>query len=111
MKRSAREMLPGIGDDGSSDEGVSAVLAGDIRVAEMPGLAAMHTLLLREHNRVTRHLADRRRRRGINLTEEEDEDEELFQLARRVVVAEWQNIIYDEYLPAIMGRRNMRRHR
>ena len=26
-------------------------------------------------------------------------------------MAEWQNVVYGEYLPAVLGRRNMRKHR
>ena len=31
-------------------------LSGDVRGTEMPALAAMHTVFIREHNRIARHL-------------------------------------------------------
>ena len=30
-------------------------------------------------------------------------DEELFQAARRIVIAEWQNMVYKEYVPLVIG--------
>src|SRR5262245_4099891 len=69
-------------------------LAGDIRANEQSNLTAVHTLFVREHNR----LADRIHHKYPDLT-----DEEIFQVARRLVGAEIQVITYEEYLPAVLG--------
>lgn len=72
------------------------VMAGDVRAAEQIGLTAMHTLFMREHNR----LADR-----YAALHPEADDEEIYQAARRIVGAEIQIITYREFLPALLGRR------
>jgi peroxidase len=72
--------------------------AGDDRVNEMQGLMVMHLIWFREHNRVALELA------RINPFWN---DEELFQEARRIVTAEYQHIIYNEWLPVIIGREYM----
>jgi len=69
-------------------------LAGDIRATEQPGLTSIHTVWMREHNRIA---AD------ISNSNPNDDDNTLFQKARRLVVAEWQNIVYSEWLPIIIG--------
>ena len=67
----------------------SAVVAGDVRANENLGLTAVHTLFLREHNRIVDALPD-------------DLDKETkFQIARRVVSALQQYITYTEFLPAM----------
>ena len=73
-------------------------MAGDRRAIENPGLASLHTLFLREHNRI----ADE-----INHFEPSWDDEKIFQEARRIVVAELQNIVYNEYLPLVLGDRTV----
>ena len=71
-------------------------LAGDVRANENPELLALHTLFVREHNRLAAEAA----RRNPALT-----DEQLYQHARRIVIAEVQKITYDEFLPTLLGPR------
>ena len=68
--------------------------AGDIRANEQNGLTAMHTLFVREHNRIARQIF----RDNPNLS-----DQEIFMLVRRNVVAILQSITYNEFLPALLG--------
>ena len=74
--------------------GVPEATAGDVRARENPGLAGMHTIFLREHNRIAREL--KRRRPSWN-------DETLYQQARRIVAAEMQNVVYGQYVREIVG--------
>lgn len=69
-------------------------ITGDSRVNEQPGLTAIHTIWMREHNRVARQL------KALNPSWN---DETVFQEARRFVVAEMQHITYNEWLPIIVG--------
>ena len=70
--------------------------AGDSRVNEQMLLASLHTLWVREHNRIAKLL--RRYNRHWN-------GEKIFQEARKIVTAEIQHITYKEYLPKIIGNR------
>ena len=64
----------------------------------MPGLAAMHTVWHREHNRIAYQLqADH----GMT------DDEEIYQLARRLVGAQMQNVAYGQWLTAVLGESKM----
>ena len=75
--------------------------AGDVRAREMPGLATMHTLFLREHNRLCDLLAADSRTTAWG-------DEAYYQNARRILIAEMQNVVYGEYLPVVLGSEAMR---
>jgi hypothetical protein len=68
-----------------------AMVAGDVRANENIGLTATHTLFAREHNRIVNIL------NGFPGLSEEDK----FQIARRVVIAEQQFVTYTEFLPAM----------
>ncbi|MCI0699696.1 MAG: hypothetical protein L0241_01245 [Planctomycetia bacterium] len=75
-------------------DGADLFLAGDVRANEQISLTVVHTLFVREHNR----LANR-----IHNLQPQLNDEEIYQLARRLVGAEMQKITYTEYLPAMFG--------
>ncbi|CAL8121178.1 unnamed protein product [Orchesella dallaii] len=87
-----KDVIPG---DESED-----VIAGDVRANEMPGLTVMHSLFLREHNRIAETLA--------NLTDWDDE--KIFQETRRIIAAETQQITYNEFLPSILGPEAMSKY-
>ena len=97
LKTSAGDNLPynvnGYENAGGADN-PSLYLAGDVRVNENVALASMHTLWVREHNRVAADLA------AEHPTWSE---ETLYQMARRYVSAELQAITYNEFLPALLG--------
>ncbi|XP_063002878.1 eosinophil peroxidase-like [Elgaria multicarinata webbii] len=68
--------------------------AGDNRVNEMPGLIALQTLFMREHNRLATEL--KRMNPQWNGTV-------LYQEARKIVGAEIQIITFNEHLPLLLG--------
>jgi hypothetical protein len=100
MKTSAGNMLPfnTLGLENKNDAhqvpDTQMFLAGDVRANENPGLTSLQTLFVREHNRLATALATA----TPALT-----DEQLYQKARRTVIAELQWIVYNEYLPALLG--------
>ena len=83
-------------------------MAGDERAIVQPALAALHTLFMREHNRLAASLAVRMAPALAGKTEGE-KDEIIYQEARRIVIAQIQNIAYSEYLPIILGQDTMER--
>jgi hypothetical protein len=69
-------------------------LSGDSRTEDNVVLTSIQTLFLREHNRLARLLQKQNPMWS---------DETLYQTARKIVIAEYNNIIYNEYLPALLG--------
>ncbi|XP_050360925.1 peroxidasin [Nymphalis io] len=69
-------------------------VAGDIRANEQIGLAAMHTIWMREHNRIATAL------KGFNPFWDGDK---VYQEARKIVGAQMQVITYVHWLPLILG--------
>jgi hypothetical protein len=67
-------------------------VAGDVRANEQPILAALHTLFVREHNRLCDELA---------AAHPTWTDEQLYQHARRMNVGFIQAIAFEEWLPAL----------
>lgn len=68
--------------------------AGETRLNENLPLISIQTLFLREHNRLAGELS--RFNPSWN-------DERLFNEARKILIAEYHNIIYNEYLPQVVG--------
>ena len=59
----------------------------------------MHTLFVREHNRLC----------DLLKSKYPTKDEEFyFENARRILIAEMQNIVYSEYLPVVLGENAMK---
>ena len=70
---------------------VKTFVAGDDRAAENPVLTSLHTLFVREHNRICDSLI------GLGMRD----DEQMYQIARKIVGAEIEAITYQEFLPAL----------
>ena len=69
-------------------------LAGDGRSNEQMVLASMHTLFLREHNRIATALKNLNRHWN---------GEKIYQETRKIVGAVLQKITYEDFLPIIIG--------
>ncbi|KAK8391872.1 hypothetical protein O3P69_017472 [Scylla paramamosain] len=67
---------------------------GDARSNEHLSLTVMHVTFFREHNRLARQLG--------NLNPHWD-DERIYQEARRVNIAQYQHIVYSQFLPELLG--------
>ena len=83
-------------------DNITTFYTGDLRVNENPNLAVIHSLFMKEHNRIANTLAQVNPHWSNN-------DEKLYQEAKRILNAEWQHIIYNEWLPIILGDRFMSR--
>lgn len=69
-------------------------LAGDNRRRQTPQLALVHSVVYRFHNKVAEQLA------AVN---KKWNDNKLFFESRRIVIAIYQKIIYEEWLPLFIG--------
>lgn len=86
---------PDLIDGGSRDD---MFVGGDIRINENSALISMHTVWIREHN----YQVDRLRKDHPDWTEDQ-----IFDAARVIVEAEYQNIVFNEYVPFLLGTDNV----
>ncbi|XP_077969195.1 salivary peroxidase/catechol oxidase-like [Styela clava] len=73
---------------------IPCFVAGDVRSNENPGLVSLITIWARYHNYVARNV------KLVNMGWDSDE---VFNVARRIVSAIYQSIVYREYLPLLLG--------
>lgn len=86
----------GLDNAGNGQSPEELFLGGDIRANENILLMGFHVLFVREHNRLCEQiLTDRPEWTG--------QDELIYQHARRIVSGLMQNIVFEEYLPSLLG--------
>ncbi|XP_052064592.1 peroxidase-like protein [Mytilus californianus] len=95
LKTGYNDLLPdNPADDSCADAFQSLCFhAGDHRNSEVPLLTVMHTIFLREHNRIAERL---------KLDHGWDNDK-IFNEARKILTGVYQHIVYNEFLPALLG--------
>ncbi|GJQ67256.1 hypothetical protein Trydic_g8161 [Trypoxylus dichotomus] len=101
FKDYGRELLPLAKKHDSCltmEKGSACFDAGDVRTNQVINLVALHTLFLREHNRIASRLEE------LN---PHWNDEDLFWEARRILIAKLQVIVYKEFLPCLLGETTM----
>lgn len=69
-------------------------ICGDLRLTQTPQLALQHSLFYRSHNYIAKQLAK------VN---SHLDDDKLFFEARRINIAIYQHIVYNEWLPLYLG--------
>ncbi|CAI2355902.1 unnamed protein product [Caenorhabditis sp. 36 PRJEB53466] len=67
--------------------------AGDFRNCLHPGLLPLHSVFIKEHNRLAAK---------VKTAQPSWNDEQIYQFVRRIMVAQWQHIVYNEYLPKLL---------
>ncbi len=106
LKTSAGNLMPfnttRLPNDTAGGDPTKYFLGGDVRANENAEMTAVNTLMVREHNRLAGYLAGQH----PSWT-----DEQLYQEARKLTIAEIQMITYDEYLPAMMGSNAMPKYK
>lgn len=72
-------------------------IAGDSRSNENPQLTALHVIWMRNHNRWAKRLKS-------DFPEHDGDDDWLFDSARRINQAQFQSVVYNEFLPLMTGK-------
>ncbi|NEQ11381.1 MAG: PEP-CTERM sorting domain-containing protein [Moorea sp. SIO4E2] len=88
--------------------GEELFIAGDVRANEQIGLTAVHTLFVREHNRLAEELTEKIDAGDPVILEKLhqsglDKGDFIYESVRKVVGAQIQVITYNEFLPLFIG--------
>lgn len=88
--------------------GEELFIAGDVRANEQIGLTAVHTLFVREHNRLAEELTEKIDAGDPVILEKLDhsgldQGDFIYESVRKVVGAQIQVITYNEFLPLFIG--------
>ena len=86
--------LPTRGEVGLEGGYQETLMGGDPRATVQPGVTSLYSLFLNEHNRIAENL---------HAENSSLDDEDLYQKARLLVTSQLQNIVYNEFLPAVLG--------
>ena len=83
-------------------KGLFCFQAGDVRVNEQTHLTVLHTIYLREHNRIAKSLAK------LNI---DWDDERIYQETRHIVAAGVQHVMMNEFAPLLLGSKQVKHHK
>lgn len=75
--------------------------AGDVRVNEQTHLTVLHTVYVREHNRIAKVLAK------LNI---DWDDDKIYHETRHIVAATVQHVMVNEFLPLLLGSKSIKEH-
>lgn len=84
------------------------LLAGDVRANEQWGLLAFHTWWVDLHNERCRELREDKHMRELCDKYGGDREDCYYAVARTQQIAIYQKIVYEEFLPALLGESNAR---
>ncbi|XP_071123148.1 uncharacterized protein [Mytilus edulis] len=87
--------------EGECIKGAQCFKSGDIRHTEVPMLNAIHTMFMREHNRIVGIL------KKIN---PHHDGPRLYNEARKILIGVYQHIVYKEFIPKLLGTTLARYH-
>ena len=87
--------------DGAFGMNLQSLFAGDVRAEDQPALTSMPSLFLNNHNRIAKLLKK---------NHPDWDNDQLFNYARKINIADFQNVVYKEYLPVVLGQQYIDKH-
>lgn len=96
------------------------MLSGSTQANILPGVAAIHSIWIKQHNRVARQLRVSLRVRLRYLIRTRYDygtpqalnthwtDDKLYEESRKIVSAQLQHVTYNEFLPILLGNDNIK---